>query len=254
MPIARKLVVLGLVASSAFVAADASADETSIAVTLATGADIEGLQRRVDALERKAIANEPFSADDKAFLRDLYGAMATGAKHSVVLAQSGRMMDRYLDGSGRPLELDASIFRDNARVRRQMDRLVAQLPKDGAVRSPRFYMPDASKLDSLTGLYWGTVEARPRVLADGTRVVHFRAEVPWEWPSYESLRRRYGTPHAETFLVPNLRSMLGGPAYALHIENGLGEHLVHLGLAKPFVAWAEWDEPLTPRRGAALPR
>jgi hypothetical protein len=96
----------------------------------------------------------------------------------------------------------------------------------------------------VTGLYWGTVEARPRTLADGTRVVHFRAEVPWEWPSYESLRKKYGTPHAETFLLPNLRSLASGPAYALHIENGLGEYLVRLGLAKPFVAWAEWDEPL----------
>ncbi len=235
---------LGVAALS--LASDASAQEASIAFTLATGAGIEDLQRHVSALEKKALANEAFTAADKAFLHDLYAAMAMGAKGSVVFAQSGRMMDRYLDRSGRPLELDPAIFRDNARVRAQLDRLAAQMKKDTQAktvhRSPRFYMPDASKLDSVTGLYWGTVEGSVRVQPDGTKVAHYRAEVPWEWPSYESLRNRYGTPHAETFVLPNARTLLGGPA--LHIENGLGEYLVRLGLAKPFVAWAEWDEPL----------
>ncbi|HEY8074268.1 MAG TPA: hypothetical protein VIF62_09165 [Labilithrix sp.] len=244
--VVRVLVVAGICTAPIFVTAGAAADETSIAITLATGADIARLQRRVDGLERKAIANAAFSADDKAFLRDLYGAMASGASHSVVFAQSGRLMDRYLDGSGKPLELDAAIFRDNARVRQKLDVLVALSAKDGAThRSSRFYMPDPSKLDSVTGLYWGTVETSIRVGKDGTKVAHCRAEVPWEWPSYESLQRKYGTPHAETFVLPNLGSLAGGAP--LRIENGLGEYLVRLGLAKPFLAWAEWDEPLKPR-------
>jgi hypothetical protein len=236
---------VAFVASALFFASDVSAQEASIAVTLATGAGIQPLQRRVRGLEDKAIANASFSADDKAFLHDLYAAMALGAKHSVVLAQSGRMMERYLDRSGAPLELDPAIFSRNTRVRREMDRLKRRMSAAPGVvqRSPRFYMPDPSTLDSVTGLYWGTVQGSLRTRPDGARVFHFRAEVPWEWPSYESLRARYGTPHAETFVLPNLRSLAGGPAYALHIENGLGEYIVRLGLAKPFVAWAEWDEP-----------
>lgn len=229
---------------------DVSAQEVSLAATLATGANVERVQQRVDALEKKAIANAPFSADDKRFLRDLYAAMALGAKRSIVFRQSGRMMERYLDGTGADLELDAAIFSKNTKVRAQMQKLAAQMSsakaEPGRVhRSPRFYMPDASSLDSVTGLYWGTIQGSSRVNPDGSRIIHYRAEVPWEWPSYDSLRKRYGTPHAETFALPNLRSVVEGPRYALHIENGLGEYLVRLGLAKSFLAYAEWDEQET---------
>jgi hypothetical protein len=248
----RVALAFGILGTSLSTVSDVTAQEGAIALTLATGAGIEALQQRVSVLEVRAIAHEPFSTDDKRFLRDLYAAMAAGAKTSVVLAQSGRLMDRYLDKSGDPLELDPVIFSTNARVRREIDRLAKRMSAPSAdrsrvYRSPRFYMPDPSSLDSLAGLYWGTLEARVRVNADGLPVFHYRAEVPWQWPSYESLRQRYGTPHAQTFILPNLRSALAGDKYALHIENGLGEYLVQLGLAKPFLAWAEWDEPAVVR-------
>lgn len=228
--------------------ANLSPQRAAIVMTLASGTNIEELQLRVEAMEKKAIANETFSAADKEFLRDLYSAMALGAKKLGTFAQSGRMMDRYLECSGAPLELEPSIFSKNARVRARVRLLAEKMSAKNATpsrvyRSPRFYMPDPSTPDSIMGLYWGTVEGSIRVKADGSRVFHYRAEVPWEWPSYESLRKKYGTPHAETFPLPNLRSLIAGPRYALHIENGLGEYLVRLGLARPFVAWGEWDEP-----------
>lgn len=243
---AWRVAALPLLAAPLVFGSDVTMQEASIAATLATGANIEPLQQRVDAMEKKAIAKAPFTADDKRFLHDLYAAMALGAKHSVVLRQSGRMMERYLDGTGKDLELEPAIFTKNAKVRAQTKKLAVQMAKaaPGRIhRSPRFYMPDPSSPDSVAGLYWGTVEGSVHANADGTRVFHYRAEVPWEWPSYDSLRKRYGTPHAETFVIPNARVLVGGPRFALHIENGLGEYLVHLGLAKPFLAWAEWDEP-----------
>ena len=57
-------VALVAVLASLAVASDVSAQEMSIAFTLATGANIEPLQRRVTALEAKAIANGAFSDDD----------------------------------------------------------------------------------------------------------------------------------------------------------------------------------------------
>jgi len=230
------------------IGANLSPQRAAIMMTLASGTNIEELQLRVDAMEKKAIANESFSAADKEFLRDLYSAMAFGAKKIRMFEQSGRMMDRYLECSGTPLELEPPIFSKNARVRDQVRLLAEKMSAKNAspsrvYRSPRFYMPDPSTPDSVMGLYWGTVEGSIRVKADGSHVFHYRAEVPWEWPSYESLRKKYGTPHAEIFPLPNLRSVIAGPSYALHIENGLGEYLVRLGLAKPFVAWGEWDEP-----------
>jgi hypothetical protein len=66
--------------------------------------------------------------------------------------------------------------------------------------------------------------------------------VPWGWPSYASLKTKYGDAHAESFPLPNLKSALFGREHSLVVDNGLGEYLVQLGLAKPFLAFSEWDE------------
>ena len=79
--------------------------------------------------------------------------------------------------------------------------------------------------------------------ADGACVLHFRAEVPWVWPSYSSIAQKYGNAHAERFPLPNLGSILFGRDHALFVDNGLGHHLEELGLAKRFLAFAEWSEP-----------
>lgn len=152
-------------------------------------------------------------------------------------------MHHYLDASGAPLELDSGIFRNNARVQDQMRRLRDPIRKTRrACQSGRFYMPHPSSPDSVFGLYWGTLQGTPHLDDAGRVHIRWRAEVPWEWPTYESLRRRYGTPHAETFLLPNARSIAAGSRYALHIENGLGGYLVTAGLARSFLAWSEWEE------------
>ena len=66
--------------------------------------------------------------------------------------------------------------------------------------------------------------------------------MPWGWPSYPSLRKKYGNPHAESFPLPNLKSLALGRKHALFIDKGLGHHLEELGLAKSFVAFAQWSE------------
>ncbi len=62
------------------------------------------------------------------------------------------------------------------------------------------------------------------------------------WPSYASLKQKHGSYHAESFPLPNLKSLALGQEHALFVDNGLGEHLVTLNLARPFLAFAEWDE------------
>ena len=42
-----------------------------------------------------------------------------------------------------------------------------------------------------------------------------------------------------------------GP-FTVVVENGLGEHLVHLGLAKPFLAYSEWED--APVSAVAVPQ
>ena len=69
------------------------------------------------------------------------------------------------------------------------------------------------------------------------------AVVPWVWPSYASLQAKYGNPHAESFPLPSLRSLVLGRHHALYVDNGLGQYLEQLGLAKSFLAFAEWTDP-----------
>jgi hypothetical protein len=242
----RRVVLVGAVAC--LVAATCwlfPGQRLGLAFTLATGVGTSSLQDKIDALESKAVRREPFSAEDRELLSDFYRTLATGAKLSVLVAQTGHLMDHYLDGSGKDFELGADIYRDNAKVQRQLGVLRQRLGKSCKavhLESPTFYMPDTSKIDSVFGLYHGRVFIQQEPGLAGACVRHVRAEVPWFWPSYASLRDKYGSAHAESFPLPNAQSLLFGQKLALYVDNGLGQYLVELGLAKPFLAYAEWDE------------
>lgn len=218
-----------------------------MAFTLGSGIGTADLQTRIDALEEQAILGKGFSEHDRAFLSDFYRTLATGAKLSILVRQTGGMMDHYLDGSGTEYRLSPDIFRGNAKVQAQLAvlrRRAAAKPCTGVTRlaSPTFYMPDPSQVDSVFGLYHGNVTLTRSVNADGRCVSHVRAEVPWNWPSYASLKQKYGSYHAESFPLPNLKCLALGRKHALFVDNGPGEYLVQLGLAKSFLAFAEWDE------------
>jgi hypothetical protein len=217
------------------------------AFTLATGIGTARLQQRIDALENKAIRRAIFSDDERSFLVDFYATLATGGKVAVIARQTGKLLDHYLAGSGSDFELEPEIFTNNQKVQRQ-----ARLLKEQAGRtpcregkrlsSPTFYMPDTSQLDSVFGLYHGKLQLTEHAGPNGDCTFRFRAEVPWLWPSYPSLREKYGNPHAESFPLPNLKSLLLGRRHALFVDNGLGQYLEELGLAKRFLAYAEWTE------------
>ena len=224
--------------------------QASIALRLATGIGISALQEQIDAMEDKAIHEEEFTEADRTFLADFYTCLATGAKLTVLLGQSGKLMEHYLEGSGEPLALRKGIFTGNWKVKQRMKALKAKILADTQAgrslkkryASDTFHMPHPSVPDSVFGLYYGTIEARPRMLDDDRIELEWRAEVPWQWPSYDSLEQEYGDPHAESVPFPNPLCIVLGLDNALYVDNGLGEYLVQLELARPFVAYAEWDE------------
>jgi hypothetical protein len=242
-----KLVAFVLVGLVALLYALFPGQRASLALTIATGVGRQAVQARIDEVETKAIRKGPLSADDREFLSDFYGTLATGAKLSIVVGQTGRLMDHYLTGSGSDYRLAPSIFNQNDKVRAQMallrKRLAASPCRADSATSPTFYMPDSSKLDSVFGLYNGLVRLEQSTPASGACVLHWRPEVPWFWPSYASLTKKYGTLHGESFPLPNLQSILFGRKRSLFVDNGLGEYLAQVGLAKPFLAFAEWEEP-----------
>lgn len=218
-----------------------------IAFTIGTGIGRDALQARIDEVEATAIRGSPLPPDDRELLLAFYRSLATGGRLSVLVRQTGQLMDHYLDGSGAPFELEPAIFTENRKVQAQMRRLREQSIRAGCTpnarfSSPPFYMPDDSKLDSVFGLYHGTLHALASRRRDGSCQLRFRAEVPWVWPDYPSLARKYGDPHAESFPLPSLRSLLFGEAECLFVDNGLGHYLEEVQLAKSFLAYAEWSD------------
>ena len=73
--------------------------------------------------------------------------------------------------------------------------------------------------------------------------LHWRAESQWRWPTYGELFQKIRPPRRPELqgAEPQERRSLAR-RFALHIDDGLGGHLETLELAKPFLAWAEWDE------------
>ncbi len=224
--------------------------QSLLAMTLASGLGIDSLQARVDALEEKAIKGGGFTETDKALLRDLYTCFAKGAKLTFILRQSGQLMDHYLSCTGEPLQIEPRLFLGSRRVKEQMELLRQRLLEDFHVRgalaaeyaSDTFHMGDPELLDSSVGLYFGRISVRPHLLDNQKLLLHWRADMPWQWPSYQSLHDKYGDYHAQCFPLPNARSVLQGSRHYLWMDDGLGEQLAQIGLAEPFLVWSEWDE------------
>jgi len=219
--------------------------ELPIALTLASGIQHGSLQEKIDACEAKAIEGAAFTNEEVDFLHDLYTCLYKGARLTFVLPEVSKMMEHYLSESEQPLEVDASIFNTNDKVTKHMEALKAEILSAevlaNSYRSEEFYMPDFSNIDSVFGLYYGYIAAKPERTGD-TIQIHWRAEVPWEWPSYASLKEKHGDPQAESFPIPNAACLFLGIDGAITIDNGLGEYLTHLGLAKSFIAYSEWTE------------
>jgi hypothetical protein len=240
--------------------------QSLIAFTLGTGIGVSGLQTQVDQLEDKAVKGLEFSIAEKRFLRDLYSCFAKGGV--VVAPQSSKMMHRYLASTGTPLAVRPELFSGSAPVRMAMTELRQKVLEDlndgrGArdqYSSATFYMGDPEYFDAFVGLYYGHLQVTPRRIEADSLVLSWRAEVPWTWPTYAEIFQKYGDYHAQSFPLPNARSVLLGPKYRLRMDDGLGGHLSMLGLAKPFLAYSEWEETLSRRvqtnqaSSAAIPR
>ena len=218
-----------------------------IALTLASGIQREALQEKIDACEVKAIKGEAFTEQEIAFLEDLYTCLYKGGRLTLVLPEVSKMMEHYLSKSGHALEVDASIFNTNNKVIERMNMIKAQILSGESLKanyqSEQFYMPDSSNIDSVFGLYYGHISAEP-IRTGNTIQINWRAEVPWEWPSYESLKEKHGDYHAESFPIPNASCLIGGINGAIFIDNGLGEYLTKLGLAESFLVYSEWSEDI----------
>ena len=225
--------------------------QKNLAFTLATGIGITDLQNKVDKLETKAIDKKEFSQEEISFLRDLFLTMSNGARYSLILEESGKLTEHYLGMSGRDYKLPSFLFYDNDKVKKKMEIVKKEFLSDlqnNTVKSryetKEFFMPDKSVPDSVYALYYGRLFMTPRINKSGGEVMTWRAEVPWFWPKYDDLKEELGDHKAHGFTIPNLKSIFGKMENSLRVDDGLGEYLVTLGIAKPFLTYSEWKEVL----------
>ena len=251
------LLCAGLLGTAGYIRWQFPGQQLGMAWTLGTGRGVEAVQARTNAIERQILRGKPVAQEDQRYLVDLYSAMGTGGRHLPPIRQSGRLMQHYLAASGQPLAVNPDLFRASRVVAKKAAQMRQQARKrasllggakvggDGYLWSPQFYMASSSDPDSFFGLYWGRIGYRARVDSSGKLLhLHWRAEVDWRWPRYAELRRKYGKPRAEVVPIPNLRTVVYGKQHALRLSNGLGGYLEEAGLARSFLAFAEWEETM----------
>ena len=221
-----------------------------IAFTVGSGFGMPALQEKINSLKKKAISGG-LSADDKEYLSNFYRTLAVGASGLLILPESARLMHRYLDGSGEETSIDKSLFIKSVRVRQRMKLIKASLLSDckigASMESERFEMGHGKPWDAHLTLYFGTIAG---TLDEGAII--WEVEMPYKWPTFESLKRTYGTYHKEEFPIPNMTSILSDylPEYAkkfglgrpLYLPNALGGELEKQGLAKSFNTRTTWTE------------
>ncbi|MEM7624371.1 MAG: hypothetical protein AAF333_01950 [Planctomycetota bacterium] len=223
-----------------------------LALTMATGWNVEHVQDRIDDLERRAIAGEQFTGEDLEFLKNLYGCGVKLSRATGFAPNTAVLVDRWLDGSGEDVRLDADFVLKSRAVHIEMDRMRQVIeyeykhysePKT-RYESFTFYMGEPSDFDALASLYFGKLIARVARGEDGRPVIGWRVEIPWTWPTYDELHEKYGYFHAQNFALPNARSVLMGPRYQLRVDDGLGGHLQAMGVTRPFLVYAEWHDAM----------
>jgi hypothetical protein len=214
------------------------------ACQLASG-DFKAIQDRVDALEQKAIKKEEFTADDKAFLSDLYSSLVFGGR---VLGhrEAADMLARYLEATGEPLRIDQGVYLENRKVQAAVAKLKARMAADLAAGRPResyasppitFSVKENPRLFYFSNVF--VLRASPAAPEGGRRRVLFRVELEARFISYDEEKTRFGR-----YAVHRTPFNTNARGETFTIDDGLSQYLTVLGLAKEFVYFSEWTDAL----------
>ena len=238
---------------------------------LATG-DADEIQKEVDRLTKKARNQEVFTVDEKNFLVDLYEWIATGGRWKWVasspkdyekgLWEAGELLNHYLNGEGKELEIDSSIYETSVIVKyaaAEMKKVMAgdlsktkKIRNNGEIRSTQVLTAknfgDANaKGQILTGGVLLAEQSNSRLKyannrfvlkssskCDGDKVTTtWRIDDEWDYNSFAEQKKqgRNDVTH-----LP----LRGGKV--LKLPDGLSHYLTTIGIAKEFPFYAEWTE------------
>lgn len=214
-----------------------------LAFTIGTGIGMQQLQLKINAIQSRAIKGQ-ITAADKDFLTLFYRTMAYGAQMTFILPESARLMHHYLDGSGKQTSIDKSLYTRSPRVITRMKAIRKQVSShctvDKYFLSDRFDMGHATPYDAHFALYFGTIKGE-LLVKEGKKVIQWTVDMPWKWPTYEDIKKTYGTYYKEIFPFPNALS-LAGFGQQMWLPNALGGELEKQGLATSFQIKTSWIE------------
>jgi hypothetical protein len=84
------------------------------------------IQNTVDHLDKKAHAKEPFTEDEKEFMKELYEAFAWGGI-AKGMPEAAALADHYVSGNGEPLEMDPEPYKSSVVVNDTMDAMKSHI-------------------------------------------------------------------------------------------------------------------------------
>lgn len=237
---------------------------------LATG-DADEIQKEIDRLTKKARNQQVFTADEKNFLVDLYEWIATGGRWKWVtsptqydkgLWEAGELLNHYLNGEGKELQIDSSIYENSVIVQyaaAEMKKVIAaDLARTKTIRNKG----EVWSTQVLTAKNFGDANAKGQILTGGVLLAEqsnsrlkyannrfvlkssstftadsvttkWRVDDEWDYNSFaeQKKQRRNDVTH-----LP----LRGGKV--LKLPDGLSHYLTTAGIAKEFPFYAEWTE------------
>ena len=122
-------------------------------------------------------------------------------------------------------------------IRRNLKRICSEGAKEV---SDNFDMGHIRPVDAVFALYFGTIEGQIQKGERG-KVIRWAVRMPWKWPTYQTIKNKYGSYYNEIFPIPNALALAGlGPP--LMLPNALGGELEKQGLARSFQTETVWTE------------
>ena len=256
-------------------------EEYGTPLALVSGNIVE-LQKKVNKLTEKARQNRSFTIKEKKFLYDLYSWLATGGrwkwlskmdlgKYDQGLWEAGELLQHYLDGEGKPLEIDSTIYENSVIVKYAMGKIKEAVTRDISSSGKIRNNGRISSTDVLAKTSFKSVTESGQILKGGVLLAeqgntrlkyannrfvlksqstvaenHFwqpdnvinietvwRVDDRWDYESFSAQRKK----RINHITVIPLR---GGKFLKLH--DGLSHYLTVMGVAKEFDYFSQWSE------------
>lgn len=256
-------------------------EKTDIPRSLKSG-DVAKIQHKVDSLTKKAKRGRSFTKNEKSFLTDLYGWVATGGRWKWVtsfdprdydkgLWEAGELLEHYLDGKGKPLEIDSDIYESSTVAKYAVGEIKSVIENDlrkgdsirngGAIRSTEVlarknWNDPAKKGQILRGGVLLAEQDNKRLKYANNRFVLksksvvtdrdnsgdkpvitvrtvWRVDDRWDYASFAE-QRKNRTYHVTKLPLANGRE--------LRLPDGLSHYMTTQGIATEFDYYSEWTE------------